>query len=41
MYLRLAHYLLYSDGQLEGKRKPLHTVGQGSVLQTVGQWQNY
>ena len=22
----------YHDGQLEGQRKPVHTVGQGSVL---------
>ena len=28
----LTLYRSYHDGQLEGQRKPVHTVGQGSVL---------
>ena len=29
---RLVTCWLYSDGLLEGERKPVHTVGQGSAL---------
>ena len=32
-------YRLYCDGWLEVQRKPVHTVGQGSVLQTADQQQ--
>ena len=30
--LLLTLYRSYHDGELEGQRKPVHTVGQGSVL---------
>ena len=30
---------LYCDEKLEGQKKPVHTVGQGSVLLTADQWQ--
>ena len=32
-------YRSYHDGQFYGQRKPVHTVGQGSVLKTADQQQ--
>ena len=32
-------YRSYHNGELEGQRKPVHTVGQSSVLLTVDQRQ--
>ena len=32
-------YRSYHDGKLEGQRKPVNTVGQGSVLKTADQRQ--
>ena len=32
-------YRSYHDGKLEGQWKPVHTVGQGSVLYTADQRQ--
>ena len=35
---QIVPYQLYYDGELEGQRKPIHTVGQGAVLYTADQW---